>query len=103
MEVVDEAVALEGPAALVAVGVDEGDPDRVLEALEVAHDHRALRPRAGAPDVEVVAPGLGAVARGAVGAHPVGEAAALAHEAPIADLEVGLEGATSLHGQQPTR
>src|SRR5213078_3849082 len=92
VQVVDEAVALEGPAALVAVGVDERDPDRFLEALEVADDHRALRPRACPPDVEVIAPGLGPEARGAVGRHPVGEAALLAHEAPLAGLRVRREG-----------
>ena len=59
VDVVDVAPARERPAALVAVRMQVGDPDRVLEALQHAHDHRPVRPRAGQRDVEVVAPGLG--------------------------------------------
>ena len=53
------AVAGERPAAIVAVGVQVGDADAVLEALEPVGDDGAMRPGAGQRDVEVIAPGLG--------------------------------------------
>ena len=46
----------------------------VLEALEVPVDDRAVRPRAGERDVEVVAAALGGIPRAAVGADELAEA-----------------------------
>src|SRR4051812_16230552 len=68
VEVVREAPAREGPAALVAVRVEIGDPEPVLEAEHGADDRGALGPRAGQRDVQVVAlrTALGAVAEAAL-------------------------------------
>ncbi len=79
----------ERPAALVADGVDDRQADDVLEALEHPPDDRAVRPRAGPRDVEVVAPGDGGIRGRAVVGDPVAERARLAVEpaAPPDGLE----------------
>ena len=80
---------LELPAVLGHVPVHGRDPDRVLEAFELAHDQRAVRPRAGERDVEVVAPGLGLEparagrSRATVVRDPVAELGVDAHEAAV--------------------
>ena len=67
---------------LIPDGIDDREPDDVLQALEPAHDERPARPRAGEGDVQVVAPRLGRERRGTVGAHPFPEDALLADEPP---------------------
>ena len=54
--------ARERPAALVADGVEDRQADRVLESLQAPDDDRAMRPRAGERDVQVVAARHGGVA-----------------------------------------
>ena len=89
------------PAALVALGVDDRHRDRVLEALEVPVDDRAVRPRARGRDVEVVAPGLGLVAGAAVGGDEVAEARIPAPERAVVALFGGqrLAGVGGCHTQ----
>jgi hypothetical protein len=65
-------VVAEDPAVVAHEGVDDGDRDRLLEALEVAHQQDAVGPRARPRDVEVITAGLGRELGGAVG----GDAAA---------------------------
>ena len=45
----------ERPAALVADRIDDRERDRLLEPLQATHDDRAVGPRAGERDVQVVA------------------------------------------------
>src|SRR5690606_35818944 len=89
------AIALaEGPAVRPHVMVDDRDGDHVFEPLEGARDQRAVRPRAGIGDVEVIAAWLGGKAARtsrsgrAVGGHPVAKARILAPEASAAFLGI---------------
>lgn len=70
----------EAPAALGEVPVDDGEGDNVLEALELAGDEGAVRPRARVADVEVVATLLGRVLGAGLARDPVAERADLALE-----------------------
>ena len=70
---------VELPAFGEHVRLDDRDADRVGQLLQLAEDQRAVRPRAGERDIEVIAPGLrlesafaGRAGR-AVGRHPVAE------------------------------
>src|SRR5207248_3333423 len=80
----------EPPALRPEERLDQGQRDDVIQALELAEDDRAVRPRTGERDVEVIAPRLGrkaAVARGpwaSVRRHPVAEQGRSAHEAAAA-------------------
>ena len=60
----------EGPAAPVPDRVDHRHRHHVLQAQQRPDDGRAVRPRAGERDVQVVAAGLSGVAGGPVRAHP---------------------------------
>ena len=85
----------EPPGPLAIERRRDGDRDRVLELLELAEQCRAVGPRAGMRDIEVVAAGRGgkaafaARAGAAVGGDPVAEHRRPAHEAP-ALVPVGL-------------
>src|SRR5690606_36974277 len=61
----------EPPALGPHVPVDHGQRYVSLQPLQLAEDERAVRPRAGEGDVEVIAAGLGRVAAGAVRRHPL--------------------------------
>src|SRR5439155_25237755 len=77
----------EGPAALVANGIDHRHRDDVLQPEQAPHDDRAVRPGTRQGNVQVVAAGLGGEARPAVRRDAVLEDVLLAHEsAPRADL-----------------
>src|SRR5262249_11397195 len=58
----------EHPALLAHQRLDHGKRNRVLEPLELAEDHGALRPRAGERNVEVITARLGRKAAPAGGA-----------------------------------
>src|SRR5664279_5774984 len=47
-------ISLEWPAVRTHVRIDDGHADRVIETAQRAGDQRALRPRAGACDVQVI-------------------------------------------------
>ncbi len=55
--------AREFPAALVAIGIDDGHADRVLQAHQLPRDDRAVGPRARPAHEEVVPPRLRADTR----------------------------------------
>ncbi len=57
----------EGPAPIIANRIDDGDADEGVEIFQVTNDERAMRPRTGEGDVEVIAAGLERVGRGIVG------------------------------------
>ena len=75
----ESGIVLEGPALLAKPRNGDGEADRTIQFLKREIDLRAVRPRAGVGDIEVIAPGLGfeagravscdAVAKGAV--HPL--------------------------------
>ena len=66
-------IVLERPALLAQAGNGVGDADRAVELFERTKDLRAVRPRAGVGDVEVIAAGLRRKAGGAVGGDAVAE------------------------------
>ena len=85
----DGAGAVAEPPAMRAVKrLDHRHRDDVLEPLEHAHDHGAVRPGAGQRDIEMIAAARGgkAAVAGRAGAavlgHPVAEARGRAHEPP---------------------
>src|SRR5690606_27085557 len=78
----------EPPALGPHVPVDHGQRYVSLQPLQLAEDERAVRPRAGEGDVEVIAAGLGRVAAGAVRRHPLAERTFRAHEAATGLLGV---------------
>ena len=59
LDPVDVLAAAEAPATSVADRIDDGDRDRLVQALEVPSDQGSMRPRAGVADVEVVAAASG--------------------------------------------
>ena len=81
----DARAGLEGPAALAQQPVDDRERDHALEALEPAEDERAMRPRAGERDDEMIAAGFGLEAADA--ARP--RLAARGH--PVAERRVGAD------------
>jgi hypothetical protein len=52
-------IVFEGPALLPQSGNGIGDADRVAEFFQCAKDLRAVRPRAGVGDIEMIAAGFG--------------------------------------------
>ena len=75
----------ESPAVLAHVMVHDRDRDDVLELLQLAQDQRAVRPRAGQRNVEMVAAGLGLEAAHA----PFGRLAV--HRDPVAPLRLAAD------------
>ena len=70
----------EGPAALVAQGVDHSHTNRLFEAFELAQNDGAMRPRTGERHVKMITAALGFVRRGAVMLYPIAERIFLASE-----------------------
>src|SRR5947209_5353307 len=87
-------VGAELPALVAHHRLDDIHRDDALEALELAKHDRAMRPRAGKRDVEVIAPArsgkspFAARSRAAVRRHPVAEFRLAALEASAACLGV---------------
>ena len=74
------------PAVLVAAIVRHGHADDVAQTLEVAHDDRAMGPRAVVGDPQVISTGFRREGRAAVLANPVSELGPAANEvAGVAD------------------
>ena len=77
--VYDAVAALEGPAMLGHVPMDDGDGDHFLQPFQRAEDQRPMRPGAGEGDIEMIAArfglkaGLAARPRGAVLGDPAAE------------------------------
>jgi hypothetical protein len=88
------AVGTELPAFVAHHRLDDIHRDHVLKSLELAEHDRAVRPRAGERDIEVIAPARGRKAAGAartraaVRRHPVAEFRLAALEAPAGRLGV---------------
>ena len=53
--------------------IHDGERDRVLKLLELAHDERPVGPRTGVGDIEMVTAGLGLKAGRAVRRDPVAQ------------------------------
>ena len=70
-------VIIKGPAFAQHIGVYDRHADVILQPLQLAEDQRAMCPRAGIADIEVIAarfclePAVAAGAGAAVGGHPV--------------------------------
>ena len=80
-------IVLERPALFAQARDSDGDADEAGELLECEKNLRAVRPRTGIGDIEVIAPGLGRKAGRTVGRDAVAEYAVHALEiAGFADL-----------------